>query len=263
MTGPSLVESSEATPDLSIIMPCYNEEDVVLYTITRLTTAFDRAGYRLELVAVDNGSWDKTGEIIKEFSIGHPGVVLHRVEENQGYGFGALSGIPVCKAPIVGFIPADGQVDAEDLVRLYETAIATDGWSVVKVRRRFRMDGPVRKVVSIVFNSYFRALWPAIRSIDINGNPKILPRDALLRMNLRSKGWLFDSEMLVKSHYLGLHIIEHNVFARMRSRGLSHVRASACWEFFSTLFHARVTGIWKRDLAEAGRPVKEHPRVVV
>ena len=49
------------------------------------------------------------------------------IEVNDGYGNGILSGIPLCTAPWVGIIAADGQVDAEDVVRLFEAVTATNG----------------------------------------------------------------------------------------------------------------------------------------
>ena len=78
-----------------------------------------------------------------------------------------------------------------------------------------------------------RLVWPRLASIDVNGSPKILPRDAVTAMQLESKGWLLDPEILIKAHYMGLRILEFNVFARMRGSGLSHVRPGHCWEFTS------------------------------
>ncbi|MGH9673846.1 MAG: hypothetical protein ACRD44_11755, partial [Bryobacteraceae bacterium] len=57
-----------------------------------------------------------------------------------------------------------------------------------------------------------------------------------------SKGWLLDPEIVVKAGYLGLRILELNVFARMRGTGLSHVRAGTCWEFFRDLLVMRLSG---------------------
>jgi hypothetical protein len=167
----------------------------------------------------------------------------------------------VAHAPWIGIIPADGQVDAEDVVRLYEAAMATSAPTIAKVRRRFRMDGIERKIVSVVYNGFFRSLWPGVRSIDINGVPKLIPEASLRAMNLKSKNWLIDAEIMVKSYYLGMRILEHNVFGRMRSNGLSNVRASACWEFFTSLIFNRVTGAWKRDLTEVADRVDAPPRV--
>jgi glycosyltransferase involved in cell wall biosynthesis len=226
-------------PEISLVMPSYNEDAIVAQTIRRTLAAFDKAGYRVQLVAVDNGSRDRTGEIIGEIAAADARVVPHRVEVNQGYGFGILSGIPRCEAPWIGFIPADGQVDAEDLVRLYEEAVACEEPVVAKARRRFRMDGFTRKVVSVTYNTFFRSLWPRVASFDINGLPKILPRDVVRRMNLSSKDWFLDPEIMIKAHYLGVKVIEFNVFARMRSRGLSHVNAGTCWNFFAGLMRYR------------------------
>jgi hypothetical protein len=163
------------------------------------------------------------------------------VEKNIGFGFGILSGIPHAMAPWVGMVAADGQVDAEDVVRLYEAVAATRSKVLGKVRRRFRMDGPIRKVISICYNLYVKTLWPKLGSMDVNGQPRILPRDVLLAMNLQSTNWLLDPEMLIKAHYMGVRVFEFNVFARMRGNGLSHVRASTCWEFFRHLLVYRFT----------------------
>jgi hypothetical protein len=111
--------------------------------------------------------------------------------------------------------------------------------------------------VSVVYNGLVWVLWPRLGSIDINGNPKIVHRDALSAMNLQSKNWFLDPEMMIKAHYMGLRVVEMNVFARMRSNGLSHVRASACVEFFVQLMRFKFGGAlteWRTNrLREAAR----------
>lgn len=235
-------------------MPCYNEEAVIGYTIPQLIAAFEMNGHRLELVAVDNGSSDRTGEIIKRLAAQSASVIYHRVEENEGYGNGVLSALPLCTASYVGIIPADGQVDAEDVVRLYKALAMTDGGHLAKVRRRFRMDGLVRKMISVGYNLFVRILWPRLGSIDINGSPKILPREILMAMRLKSKGWFLDPEIMIKAHYLDVKVLEFNVFARMRGSGLSHINTRACWEFFWRLLYYRFSGDmarWRQDLEES------------
>jgi glycosyltransferase involved in cell wall biosynthesis len=238
-----------AGPEVSFIMPCYNEQDVVPYTIPQLVQAFEKAGHRLELVACDNGSTDRTGEIIHGLVAKGLPVVYHRVEPNEGYGNGVLKSIPVCSAPWIGIIPADGQVDAEDVARLFDVVKHSDTRVLGKVRRRFRMDGVLRKVVSVCYNVFVWMLWPRLGSIDINGSPKIVHRDVLAAMDLQSKQWFLDPEIMVKAHYLGVRVIEMNVFARMRSNGLSHVRANTCLEFFLNLLRFRfgsTLAAWRR-----------------
>ncbi len=238
-------------PELSFVMPCYNEQEIIGYTIPRFTAAFRNAGIKLELIAVDNGSRDRTGEMIREMAANDPAIIYHRVEINEGYGNGVLSGLTVCRAPWVGIIPCDGQVDAEDVVALFDAIKTTDGNVLGKVRRRFRMDGLWRKIVSVSYNLMVRVLWPRLGSIDVNGSPKILPREAIEAMDLKSKTWFLDPEIVIKAHYMGLRVLEFNVFARMRGNGLSHVRVGTCWEFLRNLMIFRFSPAmpkWRRKL---------------
>jgi len=232
-----------ATPEVSLIMPCYNEQDNVGYTIPRLIEAFRQAGHTVQLVAVNNGSLDDTVGVLRELADKYPEMTIGHVERNIGFGNGILTGIPFCTAPWVGTVAADGQVDAEDVVRLFEATSSTRGDVLGKVRRRFRMDGFLRKVVSVSYNSFVHVLWPTVGSWDVNGQPRMIARQLLLDMQLESVNWFIDPEMIVKAHHMGVRILEVNVFARMRGNGLSHVRAVTCWEFFRCLLAFRLRGV--------------------
>jgi glycosyltransferase involved in cell wall biosynthesis len=220
-------------------MPCYNEEDVIGYTIPRLIQAFERSGYPLELVACDNGSSDRTGEVIQEFKDQGLPIVMNRIEVNEGYGNGVLQSIPKCTGAWIGIIPADGQVDAEDVVRVYESVARSNGRVLGKVFRRFRLDGLWRSFVSTLYNLFMLLLWPQIGSADVNGSPKILHRDVINAMKLESKDWLLDPEIMIKAGDMGISVIEMNSFARMREHGESHVQVTTIWSFISKLLAFR------------------------
>jgi glycosyltransferase involved in cell wall biosynthesis len=255
-----MADEQRPVPGLSLVMPCYNEEESVGITIRRLVHVFAAADHDLELIAVDNGSRDRTGAILTRLALEHAGVRHVRVDVNQGYGNGILQGIPHARGRWIGFIPADGQIDAEDVVRLYEAASETNGNIIAKARRRFRMDGLQRKVVSIAYNLLIRLLWPRLDSLDVNGTPKILPREQLLAMRLESQNWFLDPEIMLKGHAMGMRVLEFNVFARMRGNGVSHVRASTCWEFLRNLLAFRFGAPlrrWRRALRESPTPATE------
>jgi glycosyltransferase involved in cell wall biosynthesis len=244
------VSPGDSAPELSLVIPCYNEAESIPYTLPALLAAFEKAGRRLEIVAVDNGSTDATWSLLQDLAKAHP-VRPVQVEVNQGYGFGLLSGIPHARGTWIGFIPADGQVDAEDVVRLFEALSPCGPLTLGKVRRRFRMDGAKRKLVSIAYNGLVWLMWPGLGSIDVNGTPKIVHRDVLARMQLESRRWFLDPELLIKAHYLGVRVLELNAFARMRGRGESNVRATTCLEFLRELLRYRFTPhlrAWKRSV---------------
>jgi glycosyltransferase involved in cell wall biosynthesis len=233
------IRANNFQPDISVVMSCFNEEEIVGYTISQLVTAFDKAGHRLELIAIDNGSWDQTGEIIKDWASRNPAVIHHRVEKNEGYGNGVLSGIPLATAPWIGINLADLPVEAQELVKLYEIAVNSKSPRLFKVRRRFRMEGPLRRIVSTSYNVIARLFFGDLGTMDINANPKILPRSYLQRMNLQSKDWFIDIELTIKAKRMGLRIFETNVFAQMNPGRTSQVRAATCWEFATNLFKFR------------------------
>ena len=239
------------TPDVSFVMPCYNEQDVVPYTIPQLVQAFERGGHRWSWSRATTAAPIARARSSADSSRKGLPVVYHRVEVNEGYGNGVLKSIPVCSAPWIGIIPADGQVDAEDVVRLFEVVKHTDGLVLGKVRRRFRMDGLLRKVVSVGYNVFVFCLWPAPgfdrRQRQSQDHPSRRPRR---RWICARSEWFLDPEIMVKAHYLGVRVLEMNVFARMRGNGLSHVRPATCWEFFTGLLSFKFGGAlraWRRS----------------
>src|SRR5437763_14469955 len=150
--------------DLSLVIPCYNEEEVLRQTATRLVECLRGRKCRFELVLVDNGSRDQTGQIIDALIAEGMPVVKRVVQVNQGYGHGVLTGLAVCQGKGVGFACADGQVDAEDILKIYDIAANLKRPSLVKVRRRFRMDGFTRKVVSVIYNCMTAVLFGGLGS---------------------------------------------------------------------------------------------------
>lgn len=239
---------------ISLVIPCYNEASSVRGTATQIVDAFRSQNIQLELVLVDNGSSDETGNIIDELVAEDLPVVKVTVDVNRGYGYGILSGLKVCTGEYAGFLCADSQVDAVDVARVAEIATSSHTPKLVKVRRRFRMDSLRRKLISIIYNILANLVFGGLHSIDINGNPKILPREYLQRMELRSEDWFLDPEVMIKSKRLGLPVYEFNVLGQMRAEGLSHVRGSTMWEFFKNLMRYR----FDRNLVRVTPPVKDN-----
>ena len=239
---PSPSAHRSGQPDLSLVIPCYNEEALIRNTAVRLVQSFGEKNVGLELVLVDNGSQDGTGQIIDSLIAEGLPVVKKTIQVNQGYGNGILCGLRATTGQFVGYTHADEQVTAQDTVKMYEIVSEASIPQLAKVRRRFRMDGLVRKIISIVYNLMTNALFGGLGSIDINGSPKILPRTYLECMNLQSKDWFLDAEILIKAKRLGLTVFEMNVLAQMRGGGTSHVRPGTCWEFLLNLLKCRFGG---------------------
>jgi dTDP-4-dehydrorhamnose 3,5-epimerase-like enzyme len=242
-------------------MPCYNEEACLRNTARALIQAFANRRIALELVLVDNGSKDRTGQIIDELIEEGLPVVKVTISVNRGYGYGIIQGLQRCSAPFIGYLCADGQVSAEDTVRIYTLVKGSDGRLLVKVRRRFRKDGILRKITSIAYNGLMLLLFGRLQVIDINGSPKIFSRDAFRRMRLESEDWFLDPEIMIKAKHMGLTPLELNVRGLHRQGGKSNVRMSTVLEFIRNILRYRFSGKileWKKTLAQPLPQEEQH-----
>lgn len=243
-------------PAVSFVMPCFNEEDCLGTTARDMLNAFDAASVPLELVLVDNGSRDRTGAIIEELIAEGRSVVKVTVPVNIGYGNGLLEGLKACTAPFVGYTCADGQVAAIEAVTTYHEAHGADGPVMAKVRRRFRKDSWRRKIVSILYNFGMQFVFGWLGSIDLNASPKVFPREALAPLQLSSKDWFLDPELMIKAKHLGIRILERDVEGLARAGGKSSVRYSTCVQFLKNIARYRFGGefrAWKRSVRKLER----------
>ena len=129
--------------------------------------------------------------------------------------------------------------NSEDVVRVFESVRHSDGRVLAKVYRRFRLDGPRRALVSFVYNRFMRLLWPKLGLSDVNGSPKMAHVSVIRAMQLQSRDWMLDAEMMIKAQAMGLKVIEMNVFARMREHGESKVVPSTVLTFIAKLLAFR------------------------
>ncbi len=247
---------TKSPPAISIVMPCFNEEDCLRTTSRDVLNAFDEAGIPLELVLVDNGSRDRTAAIIDELIAEGRPVVKVTVPVNIGYGNGLLEGLKVCTATFVCYLCADGQVAAQEAVRTYQEARAAGRPVMAKVRRRFRKDSWRRKLVSVLYNFGMQFVFGWLGSIDLNGSPKVFPREALAPLQLKSKDWFLDPELMIKAKHLGIRILERDVEGLARAGGKSSVRYSTCLQFMKNILRYRFGGefrAWKRSVGKLER----------
>jgi phenylacetate-CoA ligase len=124
-----------STFDLSIIVPCYNEEANLKNLVDRIDETMTMSRIATEIVLVDDCSRDRTKEIIQDLARKHPFVTGVFHERNQGIAGGWRSGLAASKAPAVAIMDADLQYAPEDLPRLYriwqrEKVDVVQGWRI-------------------------------------------------------------------------------------------------------------------------------------
>lgn len=162
---------------LSIVVPCYNEEGNILTLVKAfepLATHYRDFGF--ELVLVDNGSEDGTRKKIEQTIETHDFVKLAVVDQNQGYGFGILSGLAACQGEYLGWLHADLQVMPEEILTGMEQIQTQTEASRCFVKGR-RKNRPLSDCLFTFGMSCFETLYMKQWLYDINAQPTLFHRE--------------------------------------------------------------------------------------
>lgn len=246
-------------PELSVVVLCYRSAVEAPPFVEALRDALDLAGLDWEMVLVANdfpGSDDPTAAVVRELAGRDPRLRPVTREKEGMMGWDMRSGLEEARGRCLAVIDGDGQMPAEDVVRVHRE-LEAGGFDLVKTVRVRRDDGPYRRFVSRVYNLLFRLLFPGLGCSDVNSKPKVLTREAYERMELASDGWFVDAEIMIEARRLGLAMAEVPTVFRSLEHRASFVRPSAILEFLRHLVAYRLR---RRSRVGGARPVREEDR---
>lgn len=137
-------------PAVSVVAPCFDEEDVLPLFLDRVGGVLQKFGGTSEIVLVDDGSRDRTWEIIEKASVEDPRVVGVRLMRNHGHQLALTAGLSVCRGDRVLIIDADLQDPPELLPDMM--ALMDEGADVVYGQRRHREgEGVFKRSTAAIF----------------------------------------------------------------------------------------------------------------
>lgn len=204
---------------LSYFFPAHDEEANVGPLVAEALAALPGLAERFEIVVVDDGSRDATGEIADRLAADHPDLVraVHH-PTNLGYGAALRSGFAASRHALVAFTDGDRQFRVADLDRLLERAAAEDAPDVVAGYRLRRADPPLRRVYARLYRLSV-GIWYGLWLRDIDCACKLFRRTALEGIRLESGGAFLSAELLVKLRAAGRSIVEVGVPHHPRTAG--------------------------------------------
>jgi glycosyltransferase involved in cell wall biosynthesis len=144
-------ESGTAAPDLSIVVPVYNEEESLPRLWPEIREALEPTGLRFEVIFVDDGSRDRSAEIVRELRERDGRVRLVRLKANAGETAATDAGLKAVRGRRVVVMDADLQNDPHDIPAMLQHLDQWDavtGWRV----NRAAGDSWVRRVSSRIAN---------------------------------------------------------------------------------------------------------------
>jgi hypothetical protein len=201
------VTKSAPLSGVSVFLPCHNEDGNIERVAAGLEAELPRIAERYEIVVVDDGSRDRTGEIADRLAAANPHLKVVHHPVNRGYGAAVSSGIRACTQPWVVLCDGDGQFAAGDIARLVAKVPEYD---VVVGHRAHRADPLMRRINGKAWTVLMRLLL-GIRVRDIDCGLKLFRRDLLDGIDMQAKGARISAELMAQLAGRGAKICEVDV----------------------------------------------------
>jgi glycosyltransferase involved in cell wall biosynthesis len=189
---------------LSIVLPAYNEEANVAAAVEEVSTVAERLDVEYEIILVNDGSRDRTGEIGRELGRRIPNFRLVEHHPNRGYGGALKAGFAAATGELVAFVPADKQFVFAEIDRFLAQI---DNADIVSGYRADRQDHAVRRLNAWGWNTLVRLLFGYLCR-DIDCGFKVFRRELLARVPIESDGAMIDTEFLAGAKARGYRIAE-------------------------------------------------------
>lgn len=188
---------------LSIVHPCFNEEENIEATVHKTLAWLDAKKHDGEVIVVNDGSADASAQILKRLSQQDKRVVIVTHEVNKGYGIAVRSGCDAATKQYITFVDSDGQFKIEDLAVLLPHL---EKYDFVPGRRKKRADSLIRNIfgkilgvlIFITFGLWVRdvncgmkvfakSIWPTMRPE--YGTEKFFNAELYLRLKQAGVAW--------------------------------------------------------------------------
>lgn len=220
--GPML-DGNPAAGGLSIVLPARNEVANIVSAVENALVVAQRLTSRYEVIVVDDGSSDGTGQAVEALAQReYPQVRLVTHPVNQGYGAALRTGFREAHFALVFFTDSDNQFDLSELESLLPLMTDHD---IVTGFRVNRHDPFIRSVYSWFYNRLVNGLF-GLQVRDVNCAFKLMRRESLQRITIECDNFFVNTELLAKARHLHLRIAEMGVRHYPRTAGVTTVRLS-------------------------------------
>jgi glycosyltransferase involved in cell wall biosynthesis len=201
---------------ISVFFPCYNEQENVGRTVERALAVLKKLEADFELIIVNDGSFDRTGEIADEIVDRDNRIKAVHHHQNLGYGAALQSGFKASTKEFVFYTDGDGQFDIGEMPSLLPLM---ENYDIVSCYRLNRQDNLVRKINGWCWTKLVCLLF-GMKIRDIDCAFKLYKREIFDNIRLSSTGALIDTEILARAARKGYSITQKGVHHYPRAAGI-------------------------------------------
>jgi glycosyltransferase involved in cell wall biosynthesis len=206
-------------PNISLFFPVYKDERTVRRVAEKAITVLQDVAKEYEIVIVDDGSPDRSGEIADQLAAEHPFISVVHHPSNLGYGAAIKSGFSRVRYEWVCFTDGDDEYDVYDL---YKLIALKDFYDLIITFRYVKVYAGDRQIVSWVYNHVLRALFRTSYR-DISTGLRLIRKSLIDQLTCQSNSPFIGAEITIKSMLKGYRIGEVGIqtFPREFGKGAS------------------------------------------
>lgn len=238
---------SSRLPTLSVVMPCLNEEKNVADAIQSTLQVLDDLGIVGEIVVVNDGSDDNTGNIVAELQKADSRIHVVTHPQRQGIGASFRDGVEQARHDFVTMLPGDNENDPYDSLRYFYLAKDID------IIVPFIMNVEVRSKTRRFISSLYRLIINMTFGLNLNytNGTVIYNRIILKDIELKTTGFLYQAEILIKLIRMGYFYAETPHLLSQRGGGKTK---ALTFRSLSNVIGSYVDLLWEIHITQrAGR----------
>lgn len=195
--------------DLSLIIPCYNEKDILVKNVKKIREVLDKTLFKYEIILVDDCSRDNTVELANKIVDENPNITLIRHEVNMGRGAAVEDGFRAASGEIVGFLDIDLQTPAHYILPI--VLEIKNGADIATAQRIY--DIRLHMLHRFIISKGYHKLFDLLLKTGIKDSEtgyKFFRREKILPIlgEIKDKRWFWDTEVMVRSYLKGYVIKE-------------------------------------------------------
>jgi len=203
--------------NISAFFPAYNEEDNVVKMTNSFINVLNEIADNYEIIIVNDGSKDKTGEVARRLCKKNSVVKLVEHKKNQGYGAAVKSGLRAAKYEWIFFTDGDNQFDVKEIKKFVPYI---KDYKIIIGYRVDRQDGFMRYLNARAWGKLVGFLFPELKEIkDIDCAFKLIKKELIDEINLETTGAMISAEILLKIIRNGHQVKQINVHHYPRQAG--------------------------------------------
>jgi glycosyltransferase involved in cell wall biosynthesis len=207
-------------PSISLVIPMFNEEENIEHAIACATDALSELGCEYEILIVDDASTDRSPGMVAAAAAADPRIRRVRHEHNRKLGGSLKTGFAEARHSVILYMDADLPFDPKEIGRALSAMRVTRADVIAGYRYDRTAEGMRRTVYSYLYNGMIGLLF-GLPHRDINFSFKLIRREVLEAVELRSEGSLIDAELIVKAKNLGFVIQQMGLDYFPRTHGSS------------------------------------------